>query len=337
MISVKEHYSLTELNTFQVIASAKYYVELFDTASVKELLKSGLTQYPCRFVLGGGSNVLFTGNFEGIIIRPMMRGIEKLDTDDSSIRIRAGAGEIWDDLVAHCVNNEWAGLENLSWIPGNVGACPVQNIGAYGVEVKDYIENAEGFYIDSGEPFVLSAKECAFSYRNSIFKNAHRNNVIITHVTFRLHKTPQFHLHYPDLKKEISDQVNPTLKEIRDAIIRIRKKKLPDPNETGNAGSFFKNPVLPKEKVIQMQQMYPDMPVYESSDNHLKISAAWLIDRSGWKGKTHGRAGTHPNQPLILINLGGAQGNEILECAKLIQNAVMNQFGVSLEMEVNVL
>jgi UDP-N-acetylmuramate dehydrogenase len=337
MISVKDQFPLTELNTFHINAFAKYYIELNDSESVAEFLKSGSSKNMPHFVMGGGSNVLFTKDYDGMIIRPLIKGIEKLDEDKNSVRIRAGAGEIWDDLVAYCVQNHWVGLENLSWIPGHVGACPVQNIGAYGLEVKDYIEHVEGYFFDSGKYFKLTSKECVFAYRNSIFKNELKNNVILTHVTFLLGKESSFHLNYPDLKKEMSAIPDPTLIDIREAIINIRKIKLPDPNETGNAGSFFKNPILPKEKVLQMQQEFPEMPVYSCSQNHLKLSAAWLIDQSGCKGKTLGKAGTHPRQPLIIINLGGAEGWEILKCAQFIQNAVFDKFRVQLEMEVNVL
>ena len=337
MSSVKENYALLSYNTFQVAANARYFVELGDIQSVIGFIKSDLSrQFPC-FILGGGSNVLFTGDFKGTIVHPVIRGIEKTHEDDDHVIIRAGAGEEWDGLVACCVKNNWGGIENLSWIPGHVGACPVQNIGAYGVEIMDYIHTVEGFMMENGKNILLTAKECKFSYRDSIFKNELKDKVLITHVNFRLNKDPLYNTGYPDLQKEMDGYADTTIQNIRQAIIKIRKYKLPDPSETGNAGSFFKNPIIPEKQADDLHNFYPVMPVYKLPKGFVKLSAAWLIEQSGWKGKICGNVATHHKQPLIIINRGGATGKEILQCALKIRKSVMNNFAIKLEMEVNIL
>jgi|WetSurMetagenome_2_1015567.scaffolds.fasta_scaffold51840_2 UDP-N-acetylmuramate dehydrogenase len=337
MNPVKEHHALFEYNTFHVHAAARFFVELTDIPSVKEFVKSDLLRNQPFFVLGGGSNVLFTRDFDGVIIRSGIMGMEIIQQDASKVLIKVGAGEEWDGLVAFCVKNEWGGIENLSMIPGLVGACPVQNIGAYGVEVKDHIDSVEGYFLSNGKKFILKAGACQFSYRNSIFKNELKNKVIITHVNFWLHKDPVFNTSYPDFKNELDQYDDTNLGSIRAAIKNIRSIKLPDPAETGNAGSFFKNPIVKKEQVDNLLRFYPSIPVYRYSDECSKLSAAWLIEQTGWKGKIFGNTGTHKKQPLIIINRGGATGQEILECALKIQNAVLNHFAIKLEMEVNIL
>ncbi|MBN2814684.1 MAG: UDP-N-acetylmuramate dehydrogenase [Bacteroidales bacterium] len=337
MTLLKENFSLLEYNTFHVAAHARFFAEISSEEQATDFFATGYAAKKTRFVLGGGSNVLFTNDFDGIIIHPVIKGIEKLEEDSEAVVIRVGAGEVWDDLVGYCVKHEWQGIENLSMIPGTVGAGPVQNIGAYGVEVMHYIERAEGFMIDTGKRVTYSARECKFGYRDSIFKNRLKDQVLITHVVFRLRKEPQFHTSYPDLQKELDNYSETTADNIRQAIINIRSAKLPDPQVTGNAGSFFKNPLVNKEKAASLQRFYPAMPGYPQQDGLVKLSAAWLIEQSGWKGKTCGNVATHKRQPLIIINRGDATGEEILHCALKIQKAVMNQFAVKLEMEVNVL
>lgn len=337
MSLLKENFSLLEYNTFHVAAHARLFVEISSKELAADFLAAGYTAKEPRFVLGGGSNVLFTKDFDGIVIHPVIKGIEKLEEDSEAVVIRVGAGEVWDDFVGYCVQHEWQGLENLSMIPGTVGAGPVQNIGAYGVEVMHYIEWVEGFMIDTGKSVRYSARECKFGYRDSIFKNRLKDQVLITHVVFRLRKESLFQTSYPDLQKELDNYSETTAESIRQAIISIRSTKLPDPHVTGNAGSFFKNPVVPKEKASSLQRFYPAMPGYPQQDGSVKLSAAWLIEQSGWKGKVSGHVATHKRQPLIIINRGGATGEEILQCALKIQKSVMNQFAVKLEMEVNVL
>ncbi|MFO7370768.1 MAG: UDP-N-acetylmuramate dehydrogenase [Bacteroidales bacterium] len=336
MFEIQENTELVERNTFHVPAKARYFVEISDIHSVTEFLASDLVTRHSLFILGGGSNVLFTGDFDGVVLHPAIKGIEVAGEEDDHVVLRAGAGENWDDFVDYCVRNNWGGIENLSLIPGTIGASPVQNIGAYGVEVMDFIDTVEGFYIKERKPFKLKAKDCRFSYRNSIFKTDLKGNVIITRVSYRLRKKPLFNTHYPDLEKELNNYDETTVANIRKAIITIRTNKLPDPAGQGNAGSFFKNPVVTKALSESLKPFYPTMPEYVMKDGTVKLSAAWLIDQCGWKGKTCGNAATHKKQPLIIINRGGATGKEIYDCALKIQKSVMNHFAIRLEMEVNI-
>ncbi|HLO61240.1 MAG TPA: UDP-N-acetylmuramate dehydrogenase [Bacteroidales bacterium] len=333
---VNENVSLQTCNTFGIQANARYFTEPSDTGEITEILQSSLIKKNPLLILGGGSNILFTRDFEGVVMRPAIKGIEKIKENDKDVIIRAGAGENWDSFVAYCVQNEWSGIENLSWIPGTVGASPVQNIGAYGAEIMDYIDAVEGYYIQNSKKFRLSGGECHFSYRNSIFKNELKNKVVITHVNYRLNKIAEFNTSYPDLAREMDDFDETSIQNIRQAVINIRKAKLPDPAETGNAGSFFKNPVATSSQAANLKNHYPTIPLYPMENGTVKVSAAWLIEQSGWKGRNCGKAGTHKRQPLILINLGGATGQDILECATRIQKAVKSHFGIGLEMEVNV-
>lgn len=336
MIEILENAALVDRNTFHVPVTARYFVEISDVNSINEFLTSVIAEGKRLFILGGGSNVLFTGDFDGVILHPAIKGIQTVTEGSDYVIVRAGAGENWDDFVDHCVKNNWGGIENLSLIPGTVGASPVQNIGAYGVEVMDVIDTVEGYYIKERKPFRLKAKECQFSYRNSLFKAELKDRVIITRVSYRLHKKPLFNTRYPDLEKELNNYDETTVANIRKAIITIRTNKLPDPSEQGNAGSFFKNPVVSKVQAESLKRFYPGMPEYELKDGCVKLSAAWLIDQCGWKGKSCGKAATHKKQPLIIINRGGATGKEIYDCALKIQKSVMNHFAIKLEMEVNI-
>ncbi len=337
MIKIQENEALIDRNTFHVPATARYYVEIGDADSVSEFLASDLAGKHRMFILGGGSNVLFTGDLDGIVLHPAIKGIETVSEEDDYVIVRAGAGENWDDFVDYCVANNWGGIENLSLIPGTVGASPIQNIGAYGMEVMDVIDAVEGFFIKERKPFRLKAKDCMFSYRNSLFKTELKDRVIITRVSYRLHKKPLFNTRYPDLEKELNNYDETTIANIRKAIITIRTNKLPDPSEQGNAGSFFKNPVVTKSQAESLKRFYPGMPEYALKEGSVKLSAAWLIDQCGWKGKSCGKAATHKKQPLIIINRGGATGKEIYDCALKIQKSVMNHFAIRLEMEVNVI
>jgi UDP-N-acetylmuramate dehydrogenase len=336
MINIQENAALVDRNTFHVPATARYFVEIGDVDSVNEFLASDLAAGHCLFILGGGSNVLFTGDFNGVVLHPAIKGIEIVSEGDDHIVVRAGAGESWDDFVDYCVRNNWGGIENLSLIPGTIGASPVQNIGAYGVEVMDFIDTVEGFYLKENKPFKFKAKDCQFSYRNSRFKTDLRGRVIITKVSYRLHKKPLYNIGYPDLEKELNNYDETTIANIRKAIITIRTNKLPDPCEQGNAGSFFKNPAVTKAQAESLRPFYPGMPEYDMKDGSVKLSAAWLIDQCGWKGKTFGNAATHKKQPLIIINRGGATGKEIYDYALKIQKSVMNHFAIRLDMEVNI-
>jgi UDP-N-acetylmuramate dehydrogenase len=337
MSVIKENISLSNLHTFHINARARYLVELEDRDDIMGFLKSDVSEIRPRFVLGSGSNVLFVSDFGGVIVQPRIMGIEKTAENKEKVFIRVGAGEIWDNFVEFCVNKELGGIENLSWIPGTVGATPIQNIGAYGMEAKDVIEMVEAVRLDDGKRIKLTAKECQFSYRDSIFKHELKDKVIITHVTYRLSKMHQFITGYPDLEKELDNYPETSIHHIRQAIIQIRKNKLPDPAVNGNAGSFFKNPIVSESKGRSIRSSYPRIPVYENKDGMVKLSAAWLIEQCGWKGKRMSNTGTYKNQPLIIINYGEATGEEILSCARRIQKTVINKFGIKLEMEVNII
>lgn len=316
--------SLQKFNTFGIDAIADRLVEFTSADDLTSL--RGV--FDGRWnVLGGGSNILFTKDYRGTLLKSVGRGLEVSEGG----RVRAEAGVVWDDFVAWTVDRGLWGAENLSHIPGTVGAAPIQNIGAYGVEAGDVIESVEAYDPESGTVRVLSAAECGFGYRDSIFKRGAR--MVVTAVNFKLSLTPQPKLDYGDLYSKVGE---PTLGNIRRAVIDIRASKLPDPAEQGNAGSFFKNPVVPAEAAEILRGQYPDMPIYDAAPGFVKLAAGWLIDRSGWKGRTLGRVGVHPKQALVLVNLGGATGGEVMELARSIQDDVRTQFGVALETEVNI-
>lgn len=316
--------SLRDFNTFGIEATADRLVEFGSAEDLKAL--GGV--FDGRWnVLGGGSNIVFTGNYHGTLLRCTGRGTTVLD----DVLVRVEAGTVWDDFVAWTVDNGLWGAENLSHIPGTVGAAPVQNIGAYGVEAKDIIESVEAYDPTSSEVRVIKAGDCEFGYRDSIFKHGVR--MVITAVVFRLSHTPQPRLDYGDLRTTSGE---PTLENIRRAVIEIRGSKLPDPEVQGNAGSFFKNPVVPAAVAEKLLGQYPDMPIYDAPEGSKKLAAGWLIDRAGWKGRSLGRVGVHPKQALVLVNLGGATGAEVLELARRIQADVHKQFGVEINTEVNI-
>ncbi|MCY1633738.1 UDP-N-acetylmuramate dehydrogenase [Marinifilum sp. D737] len=335
MAQLLENYSLKKHNTFGIEAKAKYFFEFETEEEIQDFLKKNDivdTQY---IILGGGSNLLFTEDFDGLVLHPNITGIELLDEDEDSVLLRVGCNEEWDEFVGWAVNNDLYGIENLSLIPGKIGASPVQNIGAYGVEAKEVIENVEAISIESKDAVIFSNARCEFGYRNSVFKNEYKNLFIITHVQFRLKKKADFKIHYGAIQKELEAYKEVNLKNIREVIIKIRESKLPDPEELGNAGSFFKNPVVDKEKADKLKAQYENMPSYEVSDSETKLAAGWLIEQCDWKGKRFGDAGVHKDQALVLVNYGNANGNDILKLANDIRKSVMFKFGVKLEMEVN--
>lgn len=297
-------------------------------------LKSALTGAvkPLLF-MGGGSNLLFLNNYSGTVLHSVIDNINIVAEDDNSVSVRVGSGVVWDDFVAYCVEKGWWGVENLSLIPGEVGASAVQNIGAYGVEVKDVLQSIEAISVDDLSKRIFTNAECNYAYRDSIFKKSLKGKYVITYVTYRLSKKANPNIGYGALKSVLAE--NPSLKEIRDAIIAVRNSKLPDPKVYGNAGSFFMNPVIPMEQFVELQSRYPDIPSYPASDGYIKVPAGWLIEKSGWKGKSLGNAAVYEKQALVLINRGGATGMEIKHLADTIIEDIKEIFGITLHAEVN--
>ncbi len=326
---------LKNLNTFGFDVSARCLARAHSEEDILSALSDDELKGLPRLVMGGGSNLLFTGNFDGYILQPLMQNLDVVEDGADSVLLRAGAGVAWDELVAHCVAKGWYGLENLSYIPGVVGASPVQNIGAYGVEAKDCIEKVE--YIDTHDLRLktLSNEQCRFGYRSSIFKQELRGRVVVAQVYFRLRKNGELFLSYGDLHTTVSGMGGPSLHNVRSAVILIRRSKLPDPAEVGNAGSFFKNPLVEKPLFDALLQQYPAMPGYAAGSG-VKIPAGWLIEQCGLKGARRGKVGVHPKQALVLVNYGGGTGSEVLALAREVCDAVLQKFGVALEMEVNV-
>lgn len=337
MFEIKENISLKNYNTFGIDVNSKFFVECNSTQELVDFLKSYQDSDLSLMILGGGSNVLFTQDFDGYILRPTIKGIEIINESDNDVTIKVGAGEDWDEFVAYCVEHGWGGIENLSLIPGNVGTCPIQNIGAYGVEVKDVITEVETLNISALKSEVFKNKDCEYGYRDSIFKRKLKGTYIITNVSFKLQKQPDFKLDYGKLADELKrfDKVN--LTNIRQAVIDIRDSKLPKPEEIGNAGSFFKNPVVEKQKAIELLSQYEDMPSYDQGMGKVKIPAGWLIEKAGWKGKRVANAGVHKNQALVLVNYGGSTGSDIYNLATEIQKSVKNMFEIDIAMEVNII
>lgn len=339
-MKIKENYSLLNLNTFHINASAKYFIEVFSVFEMEKALKENLIKNEPVLILGGGSNILFTKDFNGLVIKNSIKGFKVVSENDNEIFIEAGAGNLWDELVGHCVNNDYGGIENLTLIPGTVGAAPIQNIGAYGQELKDSFYSLEGILFDNLSTKNFHSDECNFGYRNSIFKNELKNKIAITSVTFKLNKEFYPNLDYAALKEEIKEKniSKISIKEVSETVREIRKRKLPNPNEIGNAGSFFKNPEISSAHFLEIQNKYPALKGFTQESGMIKISAAWLIEQCGWKGRSIGNAAVHINQPLVLVNFNGnASGTEILHLVDQIKNSVKNIFDITLEEEVNII
>lgn len=326
--------SLKALNTFRVEASAARLVRFDSEAEILDFLAREPLQGKRRLVLGGGSNLLFAADFSGVILHPALKGIQTVGQDREYVRIRAMAGESWDDLVAHAVARGWGGIENLSLIPGSVGASVVQNIGAYGVEVKEVVECVEAVSIGTGRKEFFLPGQCGFGYRQSVFKSSLRGRYIITAVVLRLSRLPHLVLDYPGVRETVEQLGAPRVETVRQAVIALRKAKLPDPARIGNAGSFFKNPVIDAGRFKALVSRFPEMPGYRLAEDRYKIPAGWLIERCGWKGRALGRAAVHDRQALVLVNLGGATGSEILELSRRIRQSVLETFSIRLEREV---
>lgn len=331
------NYSLKKRNTFGLDVNAK---DFYVFENVEELSIWLRKKHPENkvLVMGGGSNLLFTKDYEGTVLSPEMKGIEIIEEDEHGTLVRFAAGEEWDVCVQWAVENGFGGIENLSYIPGNAGAAAVQNIGAYGVEVADVVEYVEGLMLKDGSSFRKNRRECGFDYRYSIFKGLLKNRVVITGLVLRLSRKPVFSLDYGAVMEKVDSLGGPSLANIRKAIVDIRKEKLPEPDKLGNAGSFFKNPVVEASFYKQLQSKWPEIPGYVLGEGeNVKVPAGWLIEKAGWKGRKFGNAGVHKKQALVLINLGGAKGGEIVELAKAIQKDVFSTFGILLHPEVNFL
>lgn len=328
-------YSLLPHNTFGMDVKASVFIEYASVEELKEVLSLYVKDNQWLHI-GKGSNLLFTGDFSGIILHSAIKGYEVIHEDTNEVVVRVGAGEVWDDFVAMTVENEWYGAENLSLIPGEVGASAVQNIGAYGVEAKDLIVGVEAIEVSTGKECIFKNEECGYAYRESVFKSSLKYQYLVTHVSYRLKKTPCYHLDYGNIRLELEKQkACLTLANVRQAIISIREAKLPDPKLQGNAGSFFMNPVISRKHFEALLVDYPLMPHYEVDAESIKIPAAWMIDQCGWKGKRLGRAGVHDKQALVLVNLGGAVGAEVIALSEAIQKSVYEKFGINILPEVN--
>ncbi len=335
-MDIKENISLKKYNTFGISAFAKRFISIDSVYQLQQLLKIEKD----FFLISGGSNMLLTKNIEKLVIHINTKGISIDKEEDQFVYLTVNSGENWHDFVLWCVSQNYGGIENLSLIPGNVGTSPIQNIGAYGVEVKDTITRVEGIEIATGKLVTFSNEDCKFGYRNSIFKNTHKGKIVLTSVGFKLTtKNHELNTSYGAIETKLNSNniSNPTLKDISDAVISIRKSKLPDPKEIGNSGSFFKNPVIAIHHFLTLKKEYPTIPSYPISDSEIKVPAGWLVEQSGFKGKRFGDAGVHNKQALVLVNYGNASGIEIYELAKKIKKEVLIKFKINLEIEVNII
>ncbi len=339
MLTIQSNVSLKTYNTFGIDVTARYLVEIDSEDSLQTMLQLTDFQNLNKLILGSGSNMLFTQPFEGVVVKIDLKGIEKTAETDLNVWLKVAAGEAWHDLVIYCVSNNYAGLENLSLIPGTVGAAPIQNIGAYGVELKDSFVSLEAVELATGQKRIFSYSDCGFGYRDSIFKHEAQGQFVITSVAFKLNKTPTFRLSYGDIQKTI-DTMNPktlTIKAVSDAVIKIRQSKLPDPAEIGNAGSFFKNPEISVSQFEILKAQFETMPSFAVSPEVMKIPAGWLIEQCGWKGKQVGNVGVHAKQALVLVNYGNGSGLEVKRLSERIQESVFQKFGINLPLEVNLI
>ncbi|MCB0755552.1 MAG: UDP-N-acetylmuramate dehydrogenase [Flavobacteriales bacterium] len=334
---IEQNVSLRPYNTFGLDAQAKLMARVNSIQALQEVLADSRLKSEERFILGGGSNILLTRNVDGLVIKNEIDGIEVIDETPSHFLVKSGAGVVWHELVMHCIANNYAGIENLSLIPGNVGAAPMQNIGAYGVELKDVFHSLKAVDMASGSVHSFSSSDCDFGYRESVFKRKLKGQFVITSVTLKLSKNPNVNTSYGAIEQELEAMriSSPTIKEVSQAVINIRQSKLPDPKELGNSGSFFKNPVVPTSKYEELKSQHPNIPGYPAGEN-TKLAAGWLIEQCGWKGKVVGNTGSHAKQALVLVNYGNATGVEIFELSEQIMQSVYDTFGVQLEREVNV-
>lgn len=337
-MQIQENISLKPYNTFGIDAKAKYFSTFSTVDQLEELLNYKPQTTNNKLILGGGSNILFTKDFDGLVLKNELKGIDLIKEDEHHYYVKAAAGENWHQFVLYCINRNYAGVENLSLIPGNVGASPMQNIGAYGVEIKEVFEQLEAFHINDKKIITFSANDCEFSYRESVFKRKYKDQFVILNVTFRLRKQPVFHTSYGAVAQELEKMgvKELSIQAISQAVINIRSGKLPDPKEIGNAGSFFKNPEIDNHQFHELAQRFPNIVGYPVANNKTKLAAGWLIEQCGWKGYREGDAGCHARQALVLVNYGNAKGEEIYNLSEKIKQSVKEKFGVELEREVNI-
>ncbi len=337
-MEIQHNFSLKNFNTFGIEASAKEFVSVHTIDELETVLEQNTTKK--KFILGGGSNMLLTQDIDALVIHVDLKGKIISKEDDDFVWVESQAGENWHEFVLWTIDQNFGGIENMSLIPGNVGTTPVQNIGAYGTEIKDTFVSCEAMKIENQEMKTFTKADCHFGYRESVFKNEVKDQYIITSVVFKLTKrNHKINTSYGDITDELAKKniTNPTLKDVSDAVISIRQSKLPDPKELGNSGSFFKNPILLKTDFEKIHQKFPEMKYYEISETEVKVPAGWLIEQAGFKGKRFGDAGIHKNQALVLVNYGNATGQEILDVSKIIQNTIFKTFGIHIEAEVNVI
>lgn len=336
-MQIEENKSLKAFNTFGIDARAKYFSSFNEVHQLEELLE--YKPFTDQLILGRGSNILLTKDFDGIVLKNEIKGMEVVNENADHIFIKAGAGESWHQFVMHCVKNNYAGVENLSLIPGNVGASPMQNIGAYGVEIKDVFYELEAFHKKDKIIQKFSLNDCAFGYRESVFKNKYRNQFVITSVTYRLNKKPCFNTSYGAINQQLEKMgvKELSVQAISQAVIHIRSSKLPDPKQIGNAGSFFKNPIIQNEQFHELKKAFSSIVAFPSDNTHTKLAAGWLMEQCGWKGYRKGDAGCYPKQALVLVNYGTATGKEIFQLSEEIIQSVQNKFGITLEREVNII
>ena len=338
-MDIIENYSLKLYNTFGIEAKAKYFADVSTINDLRKVLVFRRQKDLPILFIGGGSNMLFVDNFPGIVLKLNLKGIEILKEDNDYVYVKSQGSENWHHFVEWTLEHDFGGLENLSLIPGNVGTAPMQNIGAYGVEVKDYIVEVQTLELETGNERIFTNEECNFGYRESIFKNELRGKYVLVAVTFKLTKqNHQFHVDYGAIKTELDSEqiINPTIQDISRAVIKIRESKLPDPSQIGNSGSFFKNPVISNDEFAEIEKNHPQIAHYKT-DSGVKLAAGWLIEQAGWKGKRFGDAGVHDKQALVLVNYGNATGKEIYDLSEQIIEDVKAKYGVTLEREVNII
>ncbi|MEE4257975.1 MAG: UDP-N-acetylmuramate dehydrogenase [Bacteroidales bacterium] len=336
---IESNISLKTYNTFGIDVLASEFIEVNDVSELNELVQNDAVQNKRLLILGGGSNILFTKDFDGLVIRNGISGIQETRLNDKQVRVTAGAGVVWDDLVHYCIEKGYAGIENLIAIPGCVGAGPIQNIGAYGVELKDTFYSLEAIDLKSAEKKTFYKKDCEFGYRDSVFKRHLKGQYFITSVSLDLHLEHKPDVSYGAIREELQKKgvQEIGINDVAEAVATIRGQKLPDPEVAGNAGSFFKNPVVEEKKYLDIRNCYPEIPSYKGKKGLVKIPAGWLIEQCGWKGKVHGNAAVHDKQALVLVNRGNATGQEVTELAEMVRQSVLDEFGITLEFEVNII